>query len=552
MLRGAVLAPLALLASLALGALGCEARVSLGAACQYDSECPDPLRCRFGRCRAECLETRDCLAPGAICIGPAGSGACTLPTDTCANDCADGLVCAGELCTTACASSDDCLGGSTCSDVGGVMACVAAPTSDAGVQDAPDLGDAPLDAGPLDAGPITPGSAPRRLCIGHDHACVIRGGQVFCWGSNQGGQLGDGDAPGAYRVHSMCTGGTNCAPQAAGPVQIDPDGAPLTDAIALSCGTFHTCALTSAGSVYCWGTTSNDQLGHGGFGNIAAPSLRDPGFVAEALASGRYHTCARAGGEHRCWGANATDTELGPSDGRLGQSDVFQATTPRAAPDFAGARELAAGGLFTCVVDAAGAVHCQGRNEAGVTGDVTTFGADPAGGTIAGLPSWPTDLAAGILHACALSGGAIYCWGGNTNGQLGAASERCSSPVVGFCRGAAVRVEETTPRTYVSLSRGYSLTSCAVTVEGAVVCWGNNDFGQCGVVVPENVQTPGAPVAGIEKPIVEVASAGESSCARSADDDVWCWGRNTHGQLGRGSSDGVAHPDPAPVLGLPL
>jgi hypothetical protein len=83
---------------LSLAAWGCETRVSLGARCASELDCPGDAVCRFGRCRAECTSAADCDEPGAFCIGAAGAGVCTVPNaDRCAASCTDGLVCAGEV-----------------------------------------------------------------------------------------------------------------------------------------------------------------------------------------------------------------------------------------------------------------------------------------------------------------------------------------------------------------------------------------------------------------------------------------------------------------------
>lgn len=101
---------------LLLGVLGCETRVSLGARCASDSECPESLRCSVGRCRSSCMAASDC-GQGRRCLrGDDGVNVCsTLPDDSCTRleDCGDPgfSLCVNALCQTACTSDLDCAGG---------------------------------------------------------------------------------------------------------------------------------------------------------------------------------------------------------------------------------------------------------------------------------------------------------------------------------------------------------------------------------------------------------------------------------------------------------
>jgi alpha-tubulin suppressor-like RCC1 family protein len=138
------------------------------------------------------------------------------------------------------------------------------------------------------------------ISAGRDHTCVVVsrfffGNQAKCWGRNNFGQLGDGTYP--------LTNDT--------PVPVVVTGIPTPASI--SAGAYHTCSLSTGGSVICWGLNRDSQLG-----NTQTTFPPDEYFSLEkvfpvglsssviALSAGReHHTCAVTyGGGVKCWGKN--------------------------------------------------------------------------------------------------------------------------------------------------------------------------------------------------------------------------------------------------------
>lgn len=142
----------------ALWLAACQSAAGEGAACARASDCPSPLVCGLGRCRAECAQSRDCPI-GARCLASApGIGVCSIAAEaTCTDFCAAPLRCENNQCRTECTSDGDCRAGrcvnATCVEpTSGVDA---GPSSDTGAGDDTGAGpqDAGLDAGqPMDAG----------------------------------------------------------------------------------------------------------------------------------------------------------------------------------------------------------------------------------------------------------------------------------------------------------------------------------------------------------------------------------------------------------------
>lgn len=513
----------ALLVSLA--AWGCETRVSLGARCTSEVDCPGDPVCRFGRCRAECTSAADCDGPGAFCIGAAGAGVCTVPAaDRCVASCTDGLVCAGEICGVPCTPlGDECLDGSSC---GPDAICVADDSSsDAGAIDAGALDAGSVDAGALDVG--TDAGAPsawphHQICNGFALVCAVRDGRVFCWGNDHHDQLGDGvddhggRCPFVERTY-------DCASVPMAPVLEDTSGTELTGVVAVGCGEASACALTGSGRVLCWGLPGP----HLGAGNVpvAPRAVQAVAAGATALTVGWAHTCALVDGAPRCWGANG---EPGMEDGRLGLTGVSSLDVPTPAPSLADLAPLGAGRVATCGVEASGAVRCHGSAAEGI--------ADPAGRTIVGATA-VTTLSVGAAHGCALAREGLVCWGNNASGQLGDGSggPECG----GFCRVAAEPVVGSEGVALRALSHGASEHTCAITERGEVRCWGSQPCGDAGVD-PEMGRVDSIRMLGpavrraddtVLTDVVEVA-VGSSTCARTASGEVWCWGNNNYGQLG--------------------
>src|SRR5438105_4158456 len=129
--------------------------------------------------------------------------------------CVTFLVCVGDRCVNTCTTTLDCPGDGTCLDAPGtgLSFCFAPGRDDAGTgDDAAGLDAAADDASQSDAGMACSGaSCARALCVGSGFACAIQSGHAYCWGANELGQLGDGDAFGMAHDHVDDCGGDDCS-----------------------------------------------------------------------------------------------------------------------------------------------------------------------------------------------------------------------------------------------------------------------------------------------------------------------------------------------------
>lgn len=306
------------------------------------------------------------------------------------------------------------------------------------------------------------------------HSCALGGGSVQCWGRNDFGQLGDGGSSNRF---------------APAPVSGLPAGI-----ASIAVGPRHVCAIDGDGAVWCWGYNSAGQIGVAPAAErqIEPLPLRVDGLggAASRLELGFVSTCALVGSERKCWGQLEDGTQIGPA--------------PQAVARPAGAPADWLAGCFS--------VNGELRCPRGARAPFTQLDARE----VPGLPGRPQQLALGRNFACARMGdGAVWCWGENSNGQLGQGDFAA--------RAAAVRVPLPAAS---SLSAGIA-HACASTADG-LWCWGANATGALGDgstsdrASPVRAQFPGE----------LIAAGGYHTCAYAANaGGLRCWGQNQAGQV---------------------
>ena len=349
------------------------------------------------------------------------------------------------------------------------------------------------------------------LSLGTEHSCaLLHDGAVACWGNGKNGRLGDG------------------SDGAATPQPVTVSGMPAASAV--SAGGAHSCALAADdGTVWCWGANKSLQLGvpEPGPGPVRVTALDGAGAPATQVSAGGAHSCARASVGTGCWGNNTR--------GQLGNGSLSEAELPSLVEFNAGFQDVAAGDAHTCGRTIAGTVHCFGDNKYLQVG-----GTDPTAyptPTMLQTPARAAQVDLGLAHGCMVtSNETVDCWGNNQlAGQL-------SRPQA--VEGSRIPLHVELPAPIVQVSSG-ATHSCALDVDGRVWCWGGNEFGQLG---PNGFVSPFEPepvVVELPSGIVEIAVGWLHSCARTAKDEVYCWGANEQGQLGNGetNADGQGEPD---------
>lgn len=291
------------------------------------------------------------------------------------------------------------------------------------------------------------------VSAGPDHTCgLTTAEEVYCWGRNHRGQLGDG----AFQDTSS-------------PVAVDVSRLSTQTFAQVSVGLAHSCGVTTAGEVYCWGGNSNGKLGDGTFQGSSTPVAVDVSDLSGerflAVSAGQDHTCGvSTAGEAYCWGFNGS--------GRLGDGTTSTRSTPVPVSTSESFAQVSAGRRHTCGVSTAGNALCWGSNTWGQLGEGTRTDRSSPVPVSGGVSFARVD--AGGAHSCGVStAGAAYCWGVNFDGQLGDGTTTDSSvPVV-------VQPSDPNSVSFARVTAG-GRHSCGATTGREAFCWGLNGYGQLG------------------------------------------------------------------------
>jgi alpha-tubulin suppressor-like RCC1 family protein len=217
---------------------------------------------------------------------------------------------------------------------------------------------------------------------------------------------------------------------------------------------------------------------------------------------------------------------------------------------------IALGSSHTCALASDGTVKCWGNNLSGQIGDGTATPVYWAPIVIAGLTN-VIQIALGGGHTCALlSDRTVKCWGGNQTGELGyPTTTKCSDPANPATTVDCSRTPTIVPGLATVTQIGVageeqsfetSGLSCAVLADSTAKCWGVNTSGQLGDGTTTNRSSP-VPVSGLSN-VLKIAVGKNHSCALLKDSTVKCWGLNANGQLGDGTNQ--SRLVPTPVTGL--
>ena len=418
-------------------------------------------------------------------------------------------------------------------------------TDDRGNND--DMGDA------LPAIDLGTGRTAAAISAGIGHTCaLLDDSSLKCWGSNNLGQLGQGDTE--VRGDEPGEMGDALLP-------IDLGGGLVSGVAA---GGNHTCALISVDDVKCWGRNNFGQLGQGS--NLARGD--DAGEMGIALAgadlgTGRSATAVSVGNDHscalldnltmKCWGRNGWGqlgkTHAGNTGDGAAEMGDFLPPIDVGTQDAVTA--VATGSAHTCAILDVGAVKCWGDNASGKLGLGDTIDrGDMAGQMGAVLPAvnlgagrTATAIAAGGNHTCAiLDTGAVKCWGENGTGQLGQGDTADRGDGPGEMGDDLAPIDLGAGRTATAIAAGAGHT-CAVLDDGEIKCWGQNGSGQ---LAQGDTATRGdgpgemgdnLDPADLFPDAVAIAAGQLHTCALFASGEVFCWGQNVLGQLGQESTN---------------
>ena len=368
----------------------------------------------------------------------------------------------------------------------------------------------------------------KSISIGGDITCAIASDDnSYCWGKNNYGQSGNDSFTNSLAM----------------PVAVKTTGDLSGKTILqVSSGEQHTCVIASDNKAYCWGNGGEGKLGNGNVYLYEEPKAVSTSGVLngksiQSISAGLFHTCAiSTEGLGYCWGDN--------SRGQLGNNSTTDSNTPVAVNmtgDLSGKtlKSIYAGYGSTCALSNDNLAYCWGRGDYGQLGNGTTADSNPMpkAVTMSGALSGKTfkSISSFGYHTCAISSDNLaYCWGKGEKGQLGdAGTNNNTTPNAVNTSGAL------NGKSIISIAAGEEHT-CVIDSTNIISCWGSNEYSALSMT--SSLDYSSTPIAinrngALDRLSIKSIDAGSNNaCITASDNNTYCWGKNTHGQLGNGVS----------------
>lgn len=292
------------------------------------------------------------------------------------------------------------------------------------------------------------------------------------------------------------------------------DPARITLLMSKGGGGDHTCIITAAHELWCWGSGASGELGGAVIQSRGPERVNLPLTVLD-VAAGEFGTCAITSDRNLwCWGQEVPGTVANPTPWQVPLPDTVE--------------KVAVGQNTRCALLTNGSMWCWGRNlygqtgQAGFTDQLVPAQAIPPG-------SGATAISVGDQLSCAMIAGVPRCFGASYP-----AAPKSATPTDRPLPGGRIAT---------TISGGCHQHSCAAASDGTAWCLGNNQSRQLGdnstTFSDTWVQVIGF---GPTNPAIDISPGALHTCARTAA-AVWCWGQNSSGQVGQ--------PTATSVIGIP-
>jgi alpha-tubulin suppressor-like RCC1 family protein len=319
--------------------------------------------------------------------------------------------------------------------------------------------------------------------------------QIWSWGSNASGRLGDNTTTSRSSPVSVVGG--------------------FSDWCQVSAGCVSTAAIRTNGTVWAWG---QNRLGDGSNLCASSPVSVVGGFSdwCQVSAGAGHIVAVRTAGSTWAWGFGGS--------GELGNGDASNTLSPvSVVGGFTNWCQASAGTGFTLALRSSGSAWAWGCNFRGQLGDNTTTNTSSPVSVVGGFSDW-CQVTAGYAHSVAVrSGGSAWAWGFNSSSLSGALGDGTttnrSSPVSvvgGFID-------------WCQVSAGGNHTM-ALRIAGSAWAWGNNSGGRLGNNATTSTSSPVSVVGGFTN-WCQVSANAHSLAVRTSG-SAWAWGANNCGQLG--------------------
>ncbi|MBO5335623.1 MAG: fibronectin, partial [Lachnospiraceae bacterium] len=328
------------------------------------------------------------------------------------------------------------------------------------------------------------------VSLGSAYSAAITGtGDLYLWGHNYYGRLGDGTEYGAQSI----------------PKKI------MSEVKAVSLGDSHSAAITQAGDLYLWGNNDGGEIGDGTYEDSLMPKKIMSGVKAVSL--GDSHSAAiTENGELYLWGNN--------SYGKLGDGTYEHSTVPKKI--MSGVKAVSLGASHSAAITEQGELYLWGKNRDGQIGDGTYDASLVPKKIMDGVKA----VSLGESHSAAITeDGTAYFWGDNSSGILGDGTCITSSEPKKIMSGVKT----------VSLG---NIHSAIITESDELYLWGLGALGQLGNGTVESSDEPQKIMSGVKS----ISLGDHHSAAITEGDALYLWGSNACGQLGDGTTTNSAVP----------
>ncbi len=343
----------------------------------------------------------------------------------------------------------------------------------------------PVTEEPITEEPETEEPTMTQVSLGSGHsAAITENGDLYTWGENISGQLGNGIIGNNYTLTKV-----------------------MSNVKVVNLGYYHSAAITENGDLYTWGRNYEEQLGNATLENSFTPIKVMSNVKAVSL--GFYHSAAiTENGDLYTWGQN--------DYGQLGNGTMFiSCSTPTKV--MSNVKTVSLGYAHSAAITENGDLYTWGNNENGELGNGTT----EASSTPIKIMSNVKAVSLGGEHSAAITeSGDLYTWGDNVVGQLGnGTTERSCTPLKVMSDVKSVSLGD--------------IHSAAITENGDLYTFGQNFYGKLGNGTTERSAIP-IKIMGD----VKVVSLGrQHSASITQNGTLYTWGNNEYGQLGNKTTE---------------
>ncbi|MCX6106748.1 MAG: Ig-like domain repeat protein [Proteobacteria bacterium] len=372
-----------------------------------------------------------------------------------------------------------------------------------------------------------------KIYTGGNHTCLLSTSGTTCWGSNNFGQLGTGSANLTENTPTTVTSVTSTAVRQ------------------LALGQSHTCAMLNDYTVKCWGNNSSGQLGYASGGpatSVAFANSRSPRY----LVAGEQHNCAIMDDMSvQCWGGNANG-QLGQNDTVAKTGVVALPGTDKFRSLAAGANHncgIAIGPVGMSIK--CWGLNSSGQAGNSLTTSPVTTATAVASGTGSALGSgyMPMNLATGSTHSCAVAKASsismtasLVCWGNNSSGQLTGSGDKTAPFAVTLPTAVS-------PGYAVAGVNHTCVVNAAGPAAGSMYCWGSNTQGQLGSGSLTSSSTVPTSAISLSTGTTfftsqQYAAGNNHTCGLKPSSPYFtCWGDNSLGQSANGATTNTTRPN---------